>query len=188
MYQSDGSIILEDAEILYRNFSGIEGQYNNAGSRNFCVILDPARAEQMIKDGWNIKQTKVRDEGDEPRFYVQVQIGYKIRPPRIQMITKKRGKEMRTDVPEDLVSLLDWVDIEKVDMIIRPRHYNVNGNTGIKAYLKSLYITIAVDYLEEKYADVEEYQIETGDPVLQIADHAHEDEDVMDLDSEYVDD
>lgn len=147
------SITFESARIAFRNFAGKEGQYNREGDRNFVLILeDPAVAQQMADDGWNIKYLRPREEGDDPTPYVQVSVSYKSRPPRVVMITS-RG---RTDIPEEMLEILDWVDIASVDLIINPYQWAVNGKTGIKAYLKSIYITIQEDELERKYADVKE--------------------------------
>ncbi|NMC58666.1 MAG: hypothetical protein GYA51_04660, partial [Candidatus Methanofastidiosa archaeon] len=41
------NIIVENARIAFRNFSGKEGKYNPAGRRNFCVFLDPKTAEEL---------------------------------------------------------------------------------------------------------------------------------------------
>jgi hypothetical protein len=79
-----------------------------------------------------------------------VAVSFGKNPPRIVLITS-RGK---TNLDESMVSLLDWADIENVDMIVRPYNWDVNGKTGIKAYVKSLYVTIREDELELKYLDV----------------------------------
>lgn len=148
------SVTFQDARIIFRNFAGKEGQYNREGDRNFALILeDRAVADAMLNDGWNVKFLKAREEGDEPQPYIQVSVSYKNRPPRVVMITS-RG---RTDIPEDMLEILDWVDISNVDLILNPYAWGpIQGKSGIKAYLKSIYITIQEDELEKKYADIQE--------------------------------
>lgn len=145
-----GNVTLENVRIAFRNFSGKEGQYNREGDRNFAVLLDPEIATQMIEDGWNVKQLKPREEGDQPQDYIQVSVSYKGRPPRIVMITS-RG---RTPLGEEEVNILDWAEVRNVDLIINPYEWTVSGKSGVKAYLQSLFVTIEEDDLERKYADV----------------------------------
>lgn len=140
--------MIEDAKLIFRNFAGKESQFNREGSRNFCVLLPPDVAEDMANDGWNIKTLQAREEGDEDSFYIQVEVGYKNRPPRVVMITSNA----RTNLGEDEVEVLDWADVQTVDLIARAYEWTVNGKSGIKAYLKSLFITIEEDALERKYA------------------------------------
>lgn len=144
------NVTIEGARILFRNFSGEEGRYNAKGKRNFNVLLPEEVAKLMIADGWNVKYLMPREEGDEPQARLEVAVSFGKRPPRIVLITS-RGK---TNLGEDMVSLLDWADIENVDLIIRPYNWDVNGKQGIKAYVKSLYVTIREDELELKYLDV----------------------------------
>lgn len=150
--EADGTVVIENARIIFRNFAGKEGMYNREGDRNFSVLLPPEMATEMAADGWNIKTLKPREEGDEPTPYITVSVSFKVRPPRIVQITS-RG---RTDLGEDECELLDWVDIANVDLIVRPYEWVVNGKTGIKAYLKSIFVTINEDPLELKYADIEQ--------------------------------
>lgn len=148
---SDGKeFTVEDARIIFRNFSGKEGQYNREGDRNFAVILDPVIADQMLEDGWNVKTLKPREEGDEPTPYVQVAVNFNNRPPKIMQITSSG----RTLINEDLVDTLDWAEIKTVDLIARGYEWSVNGKSGVKAYLKTMFVTIEEDALERKYADM----------------------------------
>lgn len=144
------NVTLENARILFRNFSGREGQFNREGDRNFCVILDHEEAAILDREGWNIKTLQPREEGDLPQPYMHVKVHFGKRPPRIVLITS-RGK---TDLDESTVSLLDWAEIRQVDLIVRPYTWDVAGKTGIKAYLQSIYVTIEEDPLEMKYVDV----------------------------------
>lgn len=154
MAKQDGTIVMENVQILFRNFAGEEGQYNREGDRNFAVLLDETNARMLGEDGWNVKVLKPRegDEDEEERPYLPVSVSFKGRPPRIVMITS-RGK---TNLTEDQVGMLDWADIKNVDLIVRPYNWEVNDKTGIKAYLQSLYVTIEEDELEQKYADLEQ--------------------------------
>jgi hypothetical protein len=142
------TFMVEDAQIIFRNFAGKEGQYNREGDRNFAVILDAAVAEQMLQDGWNVRYLEPREEGEEPTPYVQVSVNYNNRPPRVVMITSAS----RTQLDEGSVEVLDWADIKVADLIARGYEWTVNGKSGTKAYLQSLFVTIEEDALERKYA------------------------------------
>jgi hypothetical protein len=145
---------MEGVRIVFRNFAGKEGQYNREGDRNFAVLLDDTIANQMAEDGWNIKWLRPReeDEDESPQAYLQVSVSYKGRPPRVVLITS-RG---RTNLDEHSIEMLDWADIQNVDLIVRPYEWTVNQKSGIKAYLQSIYVTIEEDPLERKYAELDQ--------------------------------
>jgi hypothetical protein len=155
MPAQDNTVLMEGVRIIFRNFSGKEGQYNREGDRNFAVLLDDTVANAMAEDGWNVKWLKPREdaeEGETDQAYLQVSVNFKGRPPRVVMITS-RG---RTNLVEDQVEMLDWADISNVDMIVRPYEWTVNGKSGVKAYLQSIYVTIEEDALERKYAELDQ--------------------------------
>lgn len=146
------NLIVEDATIMFRNFAGREQQFNNEGDRNFCLFLDPKLADKLRKEGWNVKELRPREEGDEPQAYIQVAVNYKKgRPPRVVLISSQG----RVDLGADEVEILDYADIKQIDVILNPYSWEVSGNKGIKAYLKSAFVTINEDELELKYAGIE---------------------------------
>ena len=151
MARNEQQIMVENAQLAFRNFEGKEDQYNRAGNRNFAILLPPELADQLRRDGWNVKTLKAREEGDVEQPYIQVNVGYKVAPPTIVMITKKN----RTFLTEDEVALLDSADIKTVDLIFTPYNWSMpNGSSGIKAYLKKMFVTIEEDALDLKYADI----------------------------------
>ncbi len=152
MARNDKNITLEDVTIAFRNFEGKEDVYNRAGDRNFAILLDPELASKMLQDGWNVKHLKPRDDGDEPQAYIQVAVSYKARPPKIGMVTSKG----MTFLGEAEVEMLDWVDIEVADVTLNPYEWVVNGKTGVKAYLQTLFVKIEEDYLQMKWTAIVE--------------------------------
>ncbi len=152
MPENNMKVTIEDARLIFLNFAGREGMYNTAGQRNFCVALDEKTAKAMAADGWNVKFPK--DEEPEQEYsrdpYLPVAVKYTVRPPKVVMITSAG----RTYLTEDMVEILDGMEFSNVDLIINASHWEVNGKTGVKAYLKSLYVTIEEDDLERKYSHV----------------------------------
>ena len=152
-YKKLDDLIIENGQIIFRNFSGKESKYNREGCRNFCVIIeDPDMAQRLIDDGWNVRSLPPRDENEDLKYYLQVAVNFMNIPPKVMMVTRKSKIAM----DEESIDSLDFAEIKNADIIIRPYHWAVNEKTGIKAYLKNLYITIEEDVFAKKYENVEE--------------------------------
>jgi hypothetical protein len=147
MPRNDRNKTLENITIAFRNFAGKPDQYNAAGNRNFAILLDEPTARDLEQDGWNVKYLRVREEGDEPQAYIQVNVSYKKRPPKICMVTSKTMSYLT----EDEIELLDWADIETADVTLYPYEWVVNGKSGVKAYVHAFYVKIEEDYLQAKW-------------------------------------
>lgn len=145
-------LIIEHARLIrpFSNFSGEASQYNRAGDRNFCVVIDdPSLVDKLIRDGWNVKASKPKDEEYEVEHYIQVSVRFDNFPPKIVLLS---GGVM-TPLDESEVAQLDLVDYDNIDLTINPSRWDVNGKSGIKAYLGSMYVTLKTDYLANKYSD-----------------------------------
>ena len=150
-YKQTNNIMIENARLIFKNFSGEESKFNRGGNKNFCVLLDHDMAQDLEAEGWNVKYLRPREDGEEPAPYLQVTVAYGNIPPKVIMIAG------RNKVPLDSVTVgtLDYAEIRNVDLIIRPYNWTVNGKQGVKAYLKTMYVEIEQDAFASKY-DFEE--------------------------------
>lgn len=145
-----GILQIDDARIVYRNFSGVPSKFNREGDRNFAVVIETQeQADALIDEGWNVKINPPREDGDDPFIYLPVKIKFSDRGPSVYL---RSGKAMRK-LDKDTVDILDNVDILSVDMDIRPYDWEVNGKTGRAAYLQSINVVQKVDRFAEMYSE-----------------------------------
>lgn len=153
-----GILQIDDARIIFRNFAGAASKFNRAGERNFALVIDDETiADELIKEGWNIKIKPGRDEDEAPFMYLPVKVKFNDRGPAVYLVTG--GKRNRLD--EESVACLDDVDILSVDMDIRPYDWVIQEGTpdeksGRTAYLQSICVTQEIDRFAARFAD-EEY-------------------------------
>ena len=146
----DNILEVEDARIIFRNFSGIGSKFNREGDRNFAVIIpDDDIKDELVEKGWPVKIKPPRDEDENPFMYLPVKVKFNDRGPGIYL--NSGGKVTRLN--KDSVGVLDEIDIESVSLDIRPYEWEVNGKTGISAYLQAGEIFQNIDRFGAKYVE-----------------------------------
>lgn len=151
---------IDDARIIFRNFSGAGDKYNREGDRNFAVVIpNEELADKLVNDvneygvGWNVKVKPPRDEDDSPFMFLKVKVSFNGRkPPAVYL----QSGNNRRKLDEDTIGILDRIDIQNVDLDIRP--YDDTGNYGPfrAAYLQGMVVYQNVDRFTARFAE-EEY-------------------------------
>ena len=152
-----GILQIDEAHIIYRNFSGIGSKFNREGDRNFAVIIpDEDMAERLVNEGWNVKIKPPRDDQDSPFMYLPVKVKFNDYGPNVYLTSGKKTNKL----DEDSVSCLDDIEIISVDMDIRPYDWGPIGpdqKYGRTAYLQSIDVTQKIDRFAARR---EQYEIE----------------------------
>ena len=149
---------MENARLIFRNFEGREEKYNRKGDRNFGLIIEDSEvAQQLAEDGWNIKELTPKNNDDyddtpEVIYWLPVTVRFDNVPPKVMLVTRRK----KTRLNEDNINTVDYANIAKVDLTVTPYDWEVNGKSGTKAYLQTMYVTINEDEFADKYADLEE--------------------------------
>ena len=134
-------LMIDDARIIFRNFSGETSQYNREGKRKFSVVIpDEAIAEQLKghvnEDGasWNVKIKPPRDVDDTPLMFLDVNVRFNQYGPAVYLVSDGVQRPLN----EESVGILDKISIEKCDMDIRPFDNVTSGKAYRTAYLQSI--------------------------------------------------
>ena len=150
-----GILQIDDARIIFRNFSGRPDKYNREGDRNFALIIpNQDIADALLSDtneygvSWKVKIKEPREEGDAPFMYLPVNVKFNDRGPKVVLISGNN----QTPLDEDTVSILDDINISCVDMDIRPYDGESTYGPFRSAYLQTMYVTQEIDRLGRKYS------------------------------------
>lgn len=150
--ERNNKLAIDNARIIFKNFTGKDDKFGREGDRSFSIVIeDDALAEQLSNDGWNVKPLTPRDPDEKVNHFIKVKISFKVRPPKIWLLTNHK----RTLLDEDTIATLQYARIENADVVVSPWRWEVNGKTGIAAYLETLYVKIEDDPFADKYADYE---------------------------------
>lgn len=156
MARRDEKVTIRDTRFIFRtNFSGKPSEYNQNGNKEFNIVLPEDTAEELKAKGWNVKQTKPQEDGDEPVYHLPVRINFdSYYPPRVWLINADTGK--RTLLDDETIAMLDTLssaEITKVNIAVNPSYYETKVGKGIKAYCQNLMVYFLPDPFEMEYED-----------------------------------
>lgn len=147
----NGYLEINDARIIWKNFSGRGDRFNREGERNFSLVIPTQEDCDALRnntnkfgDGWNVKIKPPREEGDTPFMHMPVKVKFNGRGPNVYL---DRGpKREPLQLTEDTIACLDEMDILSVDLDIRPYDDKLpNGNTFRTAYLSAMKVYQRLD-------------------------------------------
>lgn len=177
---TNGNLNVEQAGMIYKNFSGNPTQVNPAGGkRTFSLVLTKEWAEHLNDAGWNVKVKEVRDQlgenektrtvswtdyidnfqtaFDHALIYTEVVVNENSEyPPRIYKVSEFNGEKTMALVPPQEWRRLDESELVNMDVVIHPYIHgrSVMNPDAKKGYLKSMYVTmVPVNDFGGKYAD-----------------------------------
>ena len=175
----NGNLNVEQAGMIYTNFSGNVTKVNPAGGkRTFCLVLTKDYAERLDAMGWNIKVKEVRDqlgegeytrtvnwsdyidnyqtEFDHALIYTEIVVNEKSEyPPKIYKISEFNGENTMALIPPEQWGRLDESELMNVDIVIHPYQHgrSIANPDAKKGYLKTMYaMAVPVNDFGGKYA------------------------------------
>lgn len=161
-----------NAQIVYSNFAGLERKdkngrvVNDAGNRNFNVILDPEKSEiywngELVTDpdfgqtladlGFNVKLKPGREEGDPMQYKLPVSVSYKSAiKPDLNLVVNGKTEPLF----EDTVDTLDGLEISTADIEINNGKPYIDSHTGqekVKAWCNKGFFNVIPSRLDQRY-------------------------------------
>lgn len=168
-----GLIHIENAIIVSKNFKGEEKRdpenpkriVNTKGNRNFSMLLNEEAADlisnyRLVGEGdkkfkVSVKLPPEDAEDQTPSIYMSVKVSYKYdadgRPKWFNPVINQYSSKGKTEKTEKNVDSIDDVYIEKASLIFSAYPYDVNGKTGLSAYLRKMNYKIMEDEMDAKW-------------------------------------
>jgi len=145
-------IELQDAKLIYPNFTGAANELNKAGERNANVLIDDLLAAQLAAIGWNIRIGKSSDPDVMPGKFIKFNINMNAKyPPRLWLISGGRRPELMA--PEEF-NILDYARFKSVSLRIN-HHIWQEKPQRISGYLEEGFFELLPDPLRERYFSID---------------------------------
>lgn len=122
---------------------GFGPQGDKYGRRGFRLIIDDEDyAQDLIEWGYNIRVRPAQDADSKPTYSLPVKVRFDKYPPKVVMVTRKKGE---TELDDETVGQLDYLDFAKLNVTVTPSRYDneaLGNGTGVAAYLAELKVWV----------------------------------------------
>jgi hypothetical protein len=159
----NGYLEINDARIIWKNFSGRGDRFNREGDRNFHLVIPDQETCEALQndknefgDSWNVKIKPPREAGDAPFMHMLVKVKFTGRGPNVYLVSGNKQVALN----EDTIGCLDDIDILSVDLDVRPYDDKLpNGNSFRTAYLSAMRVHQRVDRFAATDDDYEDEKL-----------------------------
>lgn len=175
----NGNLNVENAAMIYKNFSGNATRVNPAGGkRTFALVLSDEYGAKLSGMGWNVRVKEVRDQRsdddqtitvswndydskyrtqfDHALIYTEVVVNENSDyPPKIYKVSEFNGEKTMALMPPDQWYRLDQEELMNMDIVVHPYVHgrSVMNPDAKKGYLKTMYaMCVPVNDFGGKYA------------------------------------
>ena len=140
---------IKDCKTLFNNFKGRATRYNPEGSRNFNIrIDDPAIAQELANDGFNVKLLNKLDEDAPDAWALKITVRYNRDHPEYNPQIKEVFDDRSAMLDETNVHCLDDMTISKAIVEFRAFVYDDVAHK-CSAYLNRAKFWVIDDWFSE---------------------------------------
>lgn len=150
----DRVINIENTRFIFEtNFSGepSRDRFRSTQRRANIIINNPDLAQELIDEGFNVRETKPREgeeEGFIPTYFIAIKANYDSKwPPKIYLVS---GDSDPVLLDAETVGQIDQISVDNVNVQLNTR-YTENGNS---LYVRTMYVEQGVgnDPFAARYA------------------------------------
>ena len=157
--RNNDKLTVSGCKLIYTNFVGRKGPYNDNGDRSFkFIVRDPLIVADLRADGIYVKEEKKRRETDPDWWTVKVNVNYNSEfKPRITQVTEKSSTPLDEGDLSHLDSAAKNNNIKKVKFTANLFNYN-KAEKGTRGYVPkySLWLETMKVFIEDDWFEDED--------------------------------
>lgn len=139
---------IDGRDLIFKNFEGRGDKFNREGDRNFSLrIREAETADALAKEGWNVRIKPARDEDEDDFMRLPIKVKFTDYGPKVYLWSGNN----RVELDEESIGCLDNIEIDRVNMDVRPYNWVVNARPGRTAYLQTIEVFQRTNRFEERY-------------------------------------